>query len=186
MQHNLLVRVFFRWLPLAGLTTALCGIAYLTAHQMYRQTANDPQVQMAHEIARQLDAGYPVASVVPAGPVDIGDSLAPYVMVLDDAGRVVASSGRLHDQLRGVPAGVLDNVRAQGEERVTWQPERGVRAATVVVRRAGTSGFVVAGRSLTESEARTFQLGQLVVLAWAAALAGVFVLVGVSEYALRE
>lgn len=185
MQTNLLGRVFFRWLPLAGLATAVCGLVYLMAQQMNRQTANDPQVQMAHEVARQLDAGRPVAAVVPTDPVDIGDSMAPYVMVLDNAGRVVASSGRLHDQPRVVPAGVLDTVRVQGEERVTWQPEQGVRIATVVVRRAGSSGFVLAGRSLGESVARTFQLGQLVALAWAATLAGLFMLVGVGEYALR-
>ena len=29
--------------------------------------------------------------------------------------------------------GVFDTVRARGEDRVTWQPENGVRNATVVV-----------------------------------------------------
>lgn len=186
MDRRQIVRIFFRWLPLAGLTSALCGLVYFTVQQMYRQTANDPQVQMAHEIAQELNAGMPVAAVVPYRPVDIGDSLAPYVMILDDGGRVLASSGRLHDQPRVVPVGVLDHVRAQGEERVTWQPERGVRVALVVVRRPGSSGFVLAGRSLEESEMRTSEFGQLVAVAWAATLAGLLILVGISEYALRR
>lgn len=185
MQHALILRIFFRWVPLAGLATALSLLLYLAVQQVYRETADDPQVQMAHEIARELDAGLLIDAVVPARAVDIGVSLAPYVMVLDEGGHVVASSGQLHNEPRIVPIGVLDHVRARGEERVTWQPERGVRVATVVVRRAGaTPGFVLVGRSLGESDARTFKFGQLVALAWAATLCGLLVLVGVSEYAL--
>lgn len=187
MQPHFAVRVFFRWLPLAGLATAVCILVYVAVQQMYRQTANDPQVQMAHEIARELDAGLPIETVVSSRPVDIGISLAPYVMVLDDGGRIVASSGRLHNEPRIVPVGVLDTVRARGEERVTWQPERGVRVATVVVRRAGsTPGFVLVGRSLEESETRTAVFGQLVALAWAATLGGLLALVAVGEYALAR
>lgn len=187
MQRHLIVRVLFRWLPLAGLATAGCLLIYVAVQQLYRQTANDPQVEMAHEIARELDAGLPPDAVVPSRPVDIGVSLAPYVMVLDASGHVVASSGRLHNEPRVVPVGVLDTVRASGEERVTWQPERGVRVATVVVRLAGsTPGFVLVGRSLEESEARTFQFGHLVALAWTATLCGLLVLVAVSEYALAD
>jgi hypothetical protein len=46
--------------------------------------------------------------------------------------------------------GVFDTVRARGKDRATWQPENGVRSATVAVRWHG--GFVVAGRSLRLTE----------------------------------
>ena len=39
----------------------------------------------------------------------------------------------------------------RGEDRLTWQPEPGVRSATVVVHYQGAqAGFVMAGRSLRE------------------------------------
>ncbi len=49
---------------------------------------------------------------------------------------------------------------------MTWQPERRVRIATVVVRYEGReSGFVLAGRSLREVEERVRRIGTLTGLA---------------------
>ncbi|HUL72115.1 MAG TPA: hypothetical protein VLT86_03390 [Vicinamibacterales bacterium] len=177
---------FWRWLPLAALTTALCLLVYLAVQQMWRHAANDPQIQMARDVAARLERGEPVSAVVPADHVDARRSLAPFLIVFDDGGRVVASSGSVGDEPRSVPAGVLTFVREHGEERVTWQPELGVRIASVVVRHGGASpGFVLAGRSLLESEQRTSQFQQLVGLAWLATVIGLFVVAAVSEYALR-
>jgi hypothetical protein len=171
-----------RWIPLAGLTTALCLLVHLAVQQMYRQTADDPQGQIAHDAARALAAGATPESVLPATPVEIGQSLAPFVTVLSEQGAIVASSARLHGEARTVPSGVLDHARRAGEERVTWQPEPGVRMATVVVHGAGAAGgFVVSGRSMRESEARTDQFFELVGLAWIATLVGLLVLVAGTE-----
>ena len=160
----------------------MCGLTYLTAQQMWRQAANDPQIQLARDAGAALEQGAPVDAVLPSAQVDIERSLAPFLMMLDDGGKIVASSGRLRGALQTVPAGVLDQVRSSGEERVTWQPDAGVRIASVVVRISGAHpGFVVAGRSLRESEDRTRQFGGLIGLAWIVMLAGVFVLVGLSE-----
>ena len=176
------MRIVSRWVPLAGLATAMCGLTYLAAQQMWRQAANDPQIQLARDAGAALERGATVEAVLPSAQVDIAQSLAPFLMVLDESGKIVASSGRLHGALRSVPTGVLDQVRSSGEERVTWQPDAGVRIASVVVRTSGSHpGFVVAGRSLRESEDRTAQFGGFVRLAWIVMLAGVFVLVGLSE-----
>ena len=134
---HLFQRLFHRWLALAAIATALSGLVYLVTQQMWRQMANDPQVQMARDAAAMLERGLPVDSVVPRTPIDIGSSLAPFLTVFSDAGLLLASSGTLHGQFRVVPAGVLSHVREHGEERVTWQPERGVRIAAVIVRQAG-------------------------------------------------
>lgn len=100
---------------------------------------------------------------------------------------MIASSGRLHGQLRTVPEGVLKSVKANGEERVTWQPEPGVRMATVVVKNPGSSGgFIVVGRSLYETETRIQQLGSLLFLGWAATLVGILILVAFSESFLER
>ncbi len=179
----MVTRIFWRWVPLAGVTTAVCVLVYLLAQQMGRHLADDPQVQMAHEIADALDAGRPVDAVLPPASIDIARSRSPFAVVVDDQGRVVAASGRLDGQARAVPPGVFDAARQRGETRVTWQPERGVRVATVTVLRRG--GFVTAGRSLAETETRAAQFGTITLLTWAATLAGVFVLCAASEVALR-
>jgi hypothetical protein len=110
-------------------------------------------------------------------------SLATFVTVLDDSGRVLASSGRLRGEVRAIPTGVLDHVRRAGEERVTWLPERGVRIATVVERySAASGGFVVVGRSLEEAQDRIEKFWQLIALSWTATLAGLLALVAIVEW----
>ena len=45
------------WLPLAAVTTLLCGLIYLAVQQSLRWGANDPQIQMAEDAAAALAAG---------------------------------------------------------------------------------------------------------------------------------
>jgi hypothetical protein len=178
-------RLFYRWLPLAAIATALSGLVFLVAQQRWRQMANDPQVQMARDAAAMLENGLPVDSVVPRTQIDMGSSLAPFLTVFSDAGVPLASSGRLHDQVRVVPAGVLNHVREHGEERVTWQPQPGVRIAAVIIRQAGPqAGFVLAGRSLRETEERIAGFQGLVGVVWIVLLGGLLVLVATSDHAL--
>ena len=121
--------------------------------------ANDPQIQMAEDAASALMPGANVESVVPSAKVEIADSLAPFLIVFDKSGKVLASSASFHGAVPAYPAGVLDYVPQKGQDRVTWQPEAGVRMATVVgpIR----NGFVMAGRSLTEVEKRESQVESL-------------------------
>jgi hypothetical protein len=108
------------------------------------------------------------------------------MIVYDDAGNVLASSVVLHGVTPDLPAGVLDYTRAYGEDRVTWQPEEGVRIAAVVVRYEGTqSGFVLAGRSLREVEVREAQTQQMAGLALVVTLAASLAAVAFGEFFLR-
>src|SRR5580692_9475142 len=93
-------RILARWVVPAGLATACCILIYLCAHQVHRQLANDPQIQMAWDVAAQLENGVAPQSVIPGPPIDIARSLAPFVMVLNNSGTVVASSARLRGQPR--------------------------------------------------------------------------------------
>jgi len=176
-----------RWLPLAGLASAASLLVALVAQQVYRQSADDPQIELAREAALRLAEGAAPGDVMPATRVDFAVSLAPFVMVMDDAGAIRASSGRLGRAARAMPRGVLDHARETGEERVTWQPEPGVRVASVVVRYSGAAaGFVVSGRSLRETERRIDQIERLASAAWLATLAGLLALVGVSEWTMTS
>ncbi len=180
----MLTRMFWRWVPLAATVAALCLLIAFVTQQLWRQMANDPQVQMARDAAVRLADGQPPASVLPAGPiVDIAHSLSPFVLVFDDREAIVAASGRLRGVARGVPAGVLANVRDRGEARVTWQPERDIRIATVISRYDGArgGGFVLAGRSLRETEARIAAFQRAITIAGVALAFGLFAIVAASE-----
>jgi hypothetical protein len=169
---RLIKDILRHWLPPAVVATALCGLVYLAVQQVLRQSANDPQIQMAEDAAAVLASGGAVEQVLPAAIIDIAHSLAPFTMVFDDKGKVLASSGLLHGQMPELPAGVLDYVRQHGQDRITWQPEPGVRVATVVVSYAGTApGFVLAGRSLREVEKRETQAEFEAGAAWLVTLA---------------
>jgi hypothetical protein len=153
---------------MAAATTGLAVIVYGAVQQDLRLTADDPQVALAQRTAAQLDAGTPAAAVLPAERVDLARSLDPFVLVFDANGHMLASSATLHSQVLDYPVGVFDTVRASGEDRVTWQPENGVRSATVAV--AWQGGFVVAGRSLRLTEQHVDQIRLLVGAGWLATL----------------
>jgi hypothetical protein len=148
-------RIFRYWLPIAIVVSALAGLLYVAVQQAIRSAANDPQIQLAEDAATTLNNGGTIQSVVPARKVDIATSLARYIIVFDASGTPVASSAQLNGQTPTIPSGVFDSVRHNGEDKITWQPQPGVRSAIVVVQFHGpTGGFVLAGRSLREVEQR--------------------------------
>jgi len=164
------------WLPLAAMTTGLCALVYLVGQQVLRQTANDPQIQMAQDTAYALSQGVTPHSVLPSAQVDISRSLAPFLILYNDAGEMIGSSASLHEGTPSLPIGIFAYVRQHGEDRVTWQPEPGVRIAAVIDRYEGANaGFVLAGRSLLEVEKREDNIQSISILAmvviWAVTLA---------------
>src|SRR6516164_2204595 len=104
-------RVLFVWLALAALASAVCLLVYVVAQQTWRTSANDPQIQLARDAAAALAAGRAVETVVPRESVDMERSLAPFLIVLDADGKVLAASASLRGSVPGVPKGVLDYVR---------------------------------------------------------------------------
>ena len=177
-------QIFKKWLPLAIATAGLCALVYLTVQQSLRMGANDPQIQMAEDAASNLNSGASVESVVPSNKVEIANSLAPFLMVFDDSGKVLASSATLHGVVPTYPLGVLDYTRQNGQDRVTWQPEVGVRMATVVARY--NNGFVLAGRSLREVEKRESQAEQFSGAAMLAIWIATFIVIALGELVWRK
>ncbi len=166
----------YAWLPMAIAITLIFGSVYFVIRQTTRQAANDPQLQMAQDAAHDLVAGSLPADVVPTQKVDMSTSLAPFMIVYDDLGNVLASSGELNSAVPVLPAGVFDYTREHVEDRITWQPAPGVRAAIVVVRYTnGSRGFVLAGRSIREVEKRNQILLMQLAAAWIVSLGAAFI-----------
>jgi len=161
---RILRRAVLAFVPLAVLASGLAGTVYLVAQQGLRSGADSPQLQLAEDAARALDAGTTPAAVTGPATVDVGESLAPFVVVFDADGKPIASSGRLDGADPTPPLGVLDHATADAPNIVTWQPRNGVRIATVTARWSG--GTVMAGRSLREAERREDQTLLLVAAGW--------------------
>ena len=176
----------FLFFILFVLITIFSGLVYLAVQQNFRNNANDPQIQMAEDAANLLSQGIPPEQIVPRSTIDISESIAPYITIFDDSGNPLATSGLLDGNPPSLPDGVLDYVRQNGEDRVTWQPSQHVRSAIVVTRYTGSkSGFVLAGRSLRETEKRVSQLTGEVFIAWFTSLA-FLVVVGIFNKIFRR
>ncbi len=168
----------FNALVLAGISTVLALFLYAIPQTVLRQGANDPQLQLAGDLAARLEEGTAPVEAIPTGKVDMARSLSPFVIVYDDQGRPIASQAELNGKAPAPPMGVFDFVRQHGEERLSWQPvlgnTRGVRVAAVVERvehlSTGGAGFVLAGRSLKQVEARIEDVEHMAGLAWLAML----------------
>jgi hypothetical protein len=166
------------WLELFGPAvvagTVLALLFSVAVQQDLRQSANDPQIQLAEDLAADLTTGTDPHTAAPAKKVDIAGSLAPFIIVFDEAGTPTVSSAQLGGRVPVVPSGVLEYVRQHGEERLTWEPRPGVRIAAVLVRYGGPRpGFVLAGRSLREVERREDALRNYVAMAWLGMVLGV-------------
>jgi hypothetical protein len=169
--------LLFNALVLAGISSVLALALYLIPQQVLRNDANDPQIEMATNLAARLDSygvmgGLQQGALVGSGVVDMARSLSPFLIVYDDQGRALGSNAQLNGQTPVLPKGVFDYVRTHGEERVTWRPGDGVRVAAVVERVNGPQpGFVLAGRSLREVQANIQHIRNLAGLTWLGMLA---------------
>ncbi len=183
-------RRFVGWLLAPALVlTVACGLADGEAQQVLRTTANDPQEQLAADAARALDDGAPPASLVAPGsaaasaagpgPVDVATSLAPFLVVYDGSGNVLATNAELDGVAPVPPAGVLETARSSGRDAVTWQPRGGVRIAAVAIGWSG--GSVIAGRSLRLIEEREDRALAIAGLAWLVGMAALVVAVLVAD-----
>lgn len=172
------------WLPFAVTISAFCLLVYAAVQQSYRQSADDPQIQMANDAAAALANGQNVESLVPAAKISIDKSLAPFLIIYDASGNELISSALLDGQTPALPNGVLDSTKQLGENRISWQPRDGVRIATVIV--SYKDGFVLAGRNMREVEQREAQVSTFAGLTWILAMVGTFAVIVFGEFFLAE
>ena len=173
------------WIPLAAGLTVVAVLVYGAIQQSMRMTLNDPQVQMAEDAASALAAGRPVSQILPANTpkIEISESLAPFLILYDAKGSPVASGAVLHGKTPMLPDGVLEYTRGHADDRISWQPERGVRSAAVIVAvNQGAGGFFLAGRNMREVEARISLLSAQVLAGWITGLVVTFAAVAFFEY----
>jgi len=161
--------IFFHAVILGIILTGMGGAASLVFQQMLRRGANQPQIQMAETGSSALSTGSDPHSLIPASLIDVAQSLEPFAVFYSDSGAPVTSSGYLDDAIPVPPTGVFAFVRNRGEDRITWQPQPGVRIAAVIQRVGGSHpGFILAGRSLRVVEEQEDLFWKMVFGAWLA------------------
>ncbi len=152
-----LTHVFFHWFPLGVAIIFVFGFIYAGLQQEMRQSLNDPQIALARDIQKSVEAGelQPPQIRKQYSTVDIENSLSSFVIFYDESGNVLDSSALLDEKAPRVPQGVLDYAKSHEENRVTWEPKKGTRIALVVRPLKVESGwFVAVGRNMSEVESR--------------------------------
>jgi hypothetical protein len=154
-----------------AIVTTTFGTVAVAVQQNYRMSADDPQIQMTQDAATSIAIARQevVAERARYPRVDVARSLAPWLAVYDRRSNLLEGSATLDGTGLLPPAGVFQSARTSLDDRVTWQPRPGVRAA-IVVRQTADGGFVVAGRSLREVEKREDDLTRLLLVGWLAAI----------------
>lgn len=179
-QKNTTQVAFLKWLPFAVIILVFAGLVEVAVQQNYRMSANDPQIQVAEDVAFAVTHGQATPdSIVPATPTtDMTASLSTFLMIYNATGTPMGGSVGLDGKVPTPPAGVFDATKQHGEYRFTWQPKPGVRIAAVVTQYTGPqSGFVLVGRSLREVEIRETNLEIMTGVAALLALVLTFLLI---------
>ena len=148
--------------------TAMSFLVYFISQQVLRQSANDPQIQIAEDIVAALSSGKQAADFNISDKINIAKSLAPYSIIYDVNGKPLASTGELNGEIPKLPQGVFESAKSMGENRISWQPQQDVRSALVIVPYPG--GYVAAGRSLREVEIRESNMLKLTGVFWGIAM----------------
>lgn len=160
-------------LPIIGFSF-LFLVIYVVGQQNLRMGANDPQIQIAEDTALSFSKNEEPVFIKNNKDkngkdiiIDMKKSLLPFIMLYDKDFKLILSSARLGENVVEIPMGVLENAKKKGETRITWEPEKGVRNAIIVVYfKDVKEGYLISGRSLREVEYRTSQLNSIVLLSW--------------------
>ncbi len=201
--YPILLRTLSYALPALAGVTIIAAIAYVNEQQTWRMTANEPQEWIAQSAAN-ASAQVPTENVPVLAPtpedvaptpvssekIVIERDEAPYTILYDAKRNAVSGTGYLHGVLPQLPSGIFDAAAKHGANRITWQPEPGVRQAIVVLPiKSGplAGGFAVAGRSLAYTEWQEAQLMQRWILGWLIAALGILIISALMAFlALRR
>ncbi|GAC1417496.1 MAG: hypothetical protein NVS9B7_16320 [Flavisolibacter sp.] len=149
-----------------GISTIILGLIYLSVQQVYRNSANDPQVQLAHEIGDRLNHAKSLDKYF-NDTTDLMETKSVFLEIYNAQGHPLLSNALLNGRFPELPMGVLNFVKQKGEDWVTWQPNRKLRLAMVIVSSTVSPHLIVAvGRTLQETENRVSALTHLVVIGW--------------------
>jgi hypothetical protein len=98
--------------------------------------------------------------------------MTPFVIIYDKYGSPIAGSGYLGGSIPQVPIGVLAATQGHKINKVTWEPAKKVRIASVSVE--ADNYYVLGGRSLSVVESNISSFSRWLVGVWVATMVAVF------------
>lgn len=156
--------VVFFWL----FTIFLFGIPILTSYVFVQQEArsgiNVPLIEIMQSVKADLQTGMQPTVILNAKQIDLSISQSPFITLYGLDQKVIGSSQRFGTRTLTLPVGVLENSKSKGETRITWQPTRDLRFASVTDY-LPTFGYVSVSQSLRETEDRATRSAWIAVLA---------------------
>lgn len=158
--------------------TTVFASMYGLVQQLGRMQANDTPTLLATQVAKQLDADQGLSSVN-MGATNLAKDPIPFVIIYDKKGKAVGGSGYLDNKLAVIPKGVLEHAKSGKNNEVTWQPQSGVRIASVTV--VAKDYYVLGGQSLESTENRATQLLKLTALGYGTSLAIMAIYIAISR-----
>jgi len=150
---------FIIWIALMMAGMFAVGIAYTATQQNIRLSADETAVALAQETLIKIQNGENINIVE---KTDASRSLYPFVMIYDNDRKLIASSAQLNGKAIEYPISVLDWVDKDGEHRISWAPQQGLRFASVGIKY--DDGYIVAAVSLKEKERLVSTIGTVMLV----------------------
>ena len=146
-------KYFYMWIFAVFLFGLPIMTSYVFVQQEGRTSINIPLLQQMQLVEADLRSGVSTSDILKGRQIDLSITQSPFVILYSLDKKVMGSSELLGGKSLTVPIGVLDNARARGEVRVTWQPTSELRFASVTDYMP-TFGYITVAQSLRETEAR--------------------------------
>ena len=147
----MLDRRFFTWILLAFLFGLSILTSYFFVQQEGRSSINIPLIQIEQSVKESLATGMTAKQVLAGREIDLSANQNPFITLYSANKKVIGSSSHYQGVTLLLPIGILDRSAREGEVRVTWQPTRDLRFATVTEFVPGF-GYISVAQSLKEVE----------------------------------
>jgi hypothetical protein len=168
-------------LVFGAFVTVISLFVYLGIFQVYRNNANDPQLEISldasKEIPKLIAQGVSVESIIQGRTLEISESVSMFFVVFDKEGKTLASSGKLKGNLPVARKSILEASKKTGQNILTWEPQKDLRFAAVIRPFENDSGYILVARSLKNIENSIKDLMKISFVAWLVLLILSYVLV---------
>ncbi len=160
-----IIKTFVSCIPLFCTIVCIYGFLYLALQQYIRLSANELPMQYAEDTRTKWLRNGDISDIFKEVPkIELGKSLSPFIIICDSNAAPRASTCSLNGRCPVPPKGAFIAALQRGQNRITWQPEPGIRNAIVILPFSmnGQHGYILAGHSLRETDDRDrFLLAQI-------------------------
>ncbi|HEX7405213.1 MAG TPA: hypothetical protein VF307_04740 [Candidatus Nanopelagicaceae bacterium] len=144
-------RQLLTWLLLTFLLALSILTSYFFVQQEGRSAINLPLIQSVQVVKESLASGVTAKQVLAGREIDLSINQNPFITLYSMDKKVIGSNSHYKGATLLIPRGILDRSAREGEVRVTWQPTRELRFASVTEFVPGL-GYICVAQSLKEVE----------------------------------